>query len=107
MQVPSARRSYLAFRLQRSMLLLDAAPQVFVLAEINAGLTIISLPFWRTSAGVSSLLRLTAYPMPLVNFGADSPEDKYYNKRAYMWGKLKDWLLAGAIDDDPRLECDL
>jgi hypothetical protein len=42
-----------------------------------------------------------------VNFGADSPSDKYFNKRAYMWGKLKDWLLTGSIDSDPRLECDL
>jgi hypothetical protein len=27
--------------------------------------------------------------------------------RAYMWGKAKEWLLTGAIDADPRLECDL
>jgi hypothetical protein len=42
-----------------------------------------------------------------INFGADSPDDKYANMRAYMWGRLKDWLLTGAIDDHPRLECDL
>lgn len=42
-----------------------------------------------------------------INFGADSPDVKYANMRAYMWGKMKDWLLAGAIDDNPRLECDL
>ena len=42
-----------------------------------------------------------------INFGADSPDVKYANMRAYMWGKLKDWLLTGAIDDNPRLECDL
>ena len=24
-----------------------------------------------------------------------------------MWGRMKDWLLTGAIDDSPRLECDL
>jgi hypothetical protein len=27
--------------------------------------------------------------------------------RAYIWGKMKEWLLAGSIDADPRLECDL
>ena len=64
------------------------------------------------SAGISGAiaprLRGLGYENVIeINFGADSPEDKYYNKRAYMWGKLKDWLLAGAIDDDPRLECDL
>ena len=42
-----------------------------------------------------------------VNFGADSPDVKYFNMRAYMWGKMKDWLLTGGIDQDPRLECDL
>jgi hypothetical protein len=42
-----------------------------------------------------------------INFGGDSPDPKYRNMRAYMWGKMKDWLLGGAIDDHPRLECDL
>jgi hypothetical protein len=42
-----------------------------------------------------------------VNFGADSPDQHYANMRAYMWGKMKEWLLAGAIDVDPRLESDL
>ena len=42
-----------------------------------------------------------------INFGADSPDPKYRNMRAYMWGKLKDWLLTGAVDSSPRLECDL
>jgi hypothetical protein len=42
-----------------------------------------------------------------INFGADSPDAKYRNMRAFMWGRLKDWLLTGAIDDTPRLETDL
>lgn len=42
-----------------------------------------------------------------INFGADSPDPKFRNMRAYMWGKLKDWLLTGSIDDSPRLEYDL
>ena len=32
-----------------------------------------------------------------VNFAADSPDPKYANMRAFMWGKGKDWLLTGAI----------
>ena len=64
------------------------------------------------SAGISGAiaprLRGLGYENVIeINFGADSPEDKYYNKRAYMWGKLKDWLLSGAIPDDERLEADL
>ena len=42
-----------------------------------------------------------------INFGADSPDQKYRNMRAFMGGRMKDWLLGGAIDDNPRLECDL
>lgn len=42
-----------------------------------------------------------------VNFGAFSPDIKYANMRAYMWGELKEWLLAGAIDADEHLETDL
>jgi hypothetical protein len=42
-----------------------------------------------------------------INFGADSPDSKYRNMRAYMWGRMKEWLLTGGIDDNPRLESDL
>ena len=42
-----------------------------------------------------------------INFGGDSADSKYRNARAMMWGKMKDWLLTGAIDDSPRLESDL
>jgi phage terminase large subunit len=33
-----------------------------------------------------------------VNFGASSPNDHQANKRAFMWNRMKDWLLRGAID---------
>jgi hypothetical protein len=42
-----------------------------------------------------------------VNFGADSPDRKYRYMRDMMWGRMKDWLLNGAIDTSPRLESDL
>lgn len=38
-----------------------------------------------------------------VNFG-DSVEDRHYlNRRAQMWGRLKEWLRLGAIPDEPKL----
>jgi hypothetical protein len=37
-----------------------------------------------------------------INFGADSPNSKYANQRAYMWGAMKDWLPRGAIDMEHR-----
>lgn len=42
-----------------------------------------------------------------VNFGADSPDDRARYYRDYMWARMKEWLLAGAIDDDAQLEADL
>ena len=43
-----------------------------------------------------------------VQFGGESPDPKYANFRAYMWGRLRDSLSAGlAIDGHPGLEIDL
>lgn len=42
-----------------------------------------------------------------VNFGADSPDPQCRFMRDYMWSKMKDWLLTGAIDAHPELEADL
>lgn len=42
-----------------------------------------------------------------VQFGAESPDPKLANMRAYMWTKLRDWLPRGAIDATPALEMDL
>lgn len=42
-----------------------------------------------------------------VQFGGESPDVKYANMRAYMWGKLRDWLARGAIDKTSALETDL
>jgi len=35
-----------------------------------------------------------------VTFGGSSPDVHQLNWRAYMWNKLKDWLLRGAIPED-------
>lgn len=42
-----------------------------------------------------------------VNFGADSPDEKFRYMRDYMWGQMKQWLLTGAIDKSQDLEVDL
>lgn len=43
-----------------------------------------------------------------VNFGATALDPHQANQRAYMWDRLKEWLLRGAIDPtDTRLESDL
>jgi len=42
-----------------------------------------------------------------VQFGAEAPDRKMANMRAYMWSRLRDWLPKGMIDADPQLESDL
>lgn len=43
-----------------------------------------------------------------VQFGGESPDSKYANFRAYMWGRMRDRLNADlAIDTTPGLEVDL
>jgi hypothetical protein len=41
--------------------------------------------------------------------GGGTPSDgfMYFNRRAEIWGLLRDWLLTGEIPDDPELEADL
>lgn len=42
-----------------------------------------------------------------VQFGAESPDPKLANMRAYMWSRMREWLAKGAIDTTARLEMDL
>jgi hypothetical protein len=64
-------------------------------------------------AAVYDILRARGYGrcLSLVNFGA-APRDprRYANKRAEMWGELRDWLAdpgGAAIPDDDVLESEL
>ena len=92
----------------------DASVMVVKLAEIlNANYDGQKLhTMFIDSAGISgavgSRLRLLGHSNVIeVNFGADSPDSHFAYMRDYMWGKLKEWLITGAIDSDPRLETDL
>lgn len=42
-----------------------------------------------------------------VQFGSRPPDAHYANMRAWMWSQMRDWLMRGSIDKDPRLEIDL
>lgn len=58
--------------------------------------------------GVVDILKGQNYRVIEVNFGAGAKEgSKYKNKRAEMWGDMKDWLQTGAIDADQTLRDDL
>lgn len=39
-----------------------------------------------------------------VNFGGDSPDPHQLNWRAYMWNRMKDWLLTAGIPDEDAIE---
>jgi hypothetical protein len=43
-----------------------------------------------------------------VNFGlTHTPDRTKANMRAYMWDRMKDWLLTGAIETDEKMATDL
>lgn len=58
--------------------------------------------------GVVDRLKQMRYSVIEVQFGGkpDNPK-KYSNKRAEMWGEMREWLAVGAIPDDPELYDDL
>lgn len=62
-------------------------------------------------AGVVDTIRHHGMGQSLFEFhGGEKAHDaeKYFNRRAEVWGLTRDWLHAGAqIDDDPELETDL
>ncbi len=56
---------------------------------------------------VDRLIQMNYDPIE-VNFGGKPNDRKYANKRAEMWGNMREWLLGGSIDpDDIQLEQDL
>lgn len=66
-------------------------------------------------AGVIDRLRMFHLPVIEVQFGSAADRGVatnqgpvvYANKRAEMWGNMKDWLRGGSIPDDPDLACQL
>lgn len=57
-------------------------------------------------AGVIDIMRHRGYRVTEVSPGAPSSEpNHYFNKRAELWGKMRDWLISeGCIDNDPELD---
>lgn len=62
-------------------------------------------------AGTFDYVRACGYGERLFEFhGGGSPDDPaaYYNRRAEVWGHMRQWLQSGAeIPDDPELATDL
>jgi hypothetical protein len=66
-------------------------------------------------AGVVDRCNYLRLPVTGIDFGAVPDREIqgresgiwYYNKRAEMWGSMRDWLAGGTIDNDPELTSDL
>ncbi|MBL0900457.1 MAG: terminase, partial [Reyranella sp.] len=66
-------------------------------------------------AGVVDRLRQLGLPFVFgINFGGaaerwgpDGAKPLYANKRAEMWGNLREWLADASLPDDPELRADL
>jgi hypothetical protein len=57
--------------------------------------------------GVIDRLREMGYKIEEVWFGSKSDEAEYGNCRAMIWGRVKEWLPGGCLDDCQLLEDDL
>ena len=58
--------------------------------------------------GVVDILKSRGFRVIEVNFGGQAGDSKKYaNKRAEMWGLLRDWMPTGVIDPDQELFDDL
>lgn len=57
---------------------------------------------------VGDRIHQLGYSVIEIQFGGSSPDPKYANMRAYMWGQMREALKGGvAIPDDPDLEAQL
>lgn len=66
----------------------------------------IAAMFVDSAFGAAIVVRLKALGFQNVhevNFGGSSPDIHFLNMRAYMWGKMKEWLLLGGLPDDENL----
>jgi hypothetical protein len=57
--------------------------------------------------GVIDRLKQLCVARVEVNFGGNAQDGRYMNKRAEMWGNMKEWLQSGAIPKERELLDDL
>lgn len=59
-------------------------------------------------AGVIDRLRQLGHQSVIgINFGSKAAGENYANKRAEMWGRMREWLEHGQLVDDQELVADL
>lgn len=50
--------------------------------------------------GAIDVMRAAGHSPIGINFGAPSPDPRYFNMRSYMWMKMADWVKAGGCIPD-------
>lgn len=58
-------------------------------------------------AGIIDRLRELGYKVFEVRFGSSPFEDRYFDHRTELWGRMAEWLARGQIDDNKKLKADL
>jgi len=89
----------------------DLAGRTFELTRQYQGISCIVYDAIGVGADLDSALkRLPRLAIPLipVMWGQPAKDEKqYFNQRAECWGKMKEWLVTGAIPDDDDLDLQL
>ena len=74
----------------------------------GARLVIVNVDGGGVGGGVVDRLNATGYEVNDIQFGGKANDGKKYaNKRAEMWGTMRDWLAGGEIPKDDELAADL
>jgi hypothetical protein len=102
------RRGPLAYGLRRehgldTMEVVDVALQIIDEHQVDA----LFVDENGLGAGVCDRLRQLGKAPLGVNFGTGSPNPKYANCRARLWGEMGEWLKHGAIPDESQMATDL
>jgi hypothetical protein len=58
-------------------------------------------------AGIIDRLREMGYKVFEVIFGSTPDDEQYADKRTELWGRMRDWLIGGTIDNHDKLKKDL
>lgn len=57
---------------------------------------------------IIDILHHAGYPTREILFGSQAADaTAYANRGSEMWGRMRDWMVSGAIPDDPELETQL
>ena len=96
---------------------LDTQQVAAKIAELNESLkpNAIFVDEGGPGAGVVDRCRYLQLPITGIDFGGSADRSMvgqsgavcYFNKRAEMWGNMRDWLAGGTIVDDPQLKSEL